>query len=122
MSVRTSNTPKPKLHRMREPFATIYDRVCDRARAFFDDHPGERHYVRPFVPGEHDPETLKALGITSPAQDSWVLVHNIRPGFRLRQPIGQILAGGPINGRMTLVFPDGTVLAGVLVAGWEDRR
>jgi hypothetical protein len=49
-----------------------------------------------------------------------VLVHHITPGIRCRQPIGHLISGEPINGRMTLVFPDGEVLADVLVAGWES--
>lgn len=114
--------PKPKPTKLREPYATITDRVNERDRQFFHDHAGERHYVRPYVPGEYAPEALASLGADPPAQDSWVLVHAVAPGIRCRQPIGQIITGGPINGRMTLVFPDGEVLAGVLVAGWDGDK
>jgi hypothetical protein len=100
---------------MREPFATIFDRVNDRDRAFFSNHPGERAYLRSAIPGEHDPKALKEMGIDPPGLDDWVLVHRVAPGICRRQPVGRIISDRPVQGRITLVFPEGGIVEDVPV-------
>src|SRR5262249_21771079 len=112
----TKRTPRHP----RDPYATIVERVCDRDRAFFAANPDEAAYLRPYVPGEYSPESLAAIGARPPRQDSWVLVHNLGPGVRCRQPIGCIVAAGPVDGRMTILTRDGVLAEDVPVVGWEN--
>ena len=118
---RKRSKSRPTTHTVREPYATIGEKVNERDRAYFAAHPSERHYLRPFVPGEHSPEAIAAMGIKPPGQDDWILVWNVAPGMRIRQPLGPIISDGPANGRMTLVLPIG-VIENVLVVGWEEGR
>jgi hypothetical protein len=106
----------------REPFGTIADRVGARDRSFFDEHPAESAYLRPYVPGEFSPEGLAAVGVPAPEQDSWVLVTALGPGLRTRRPVGRIVAGRPEGGRITLVSPEGMIAEDVPVVGWEGER
>ena len=107
-----------RIHTAREPFATIGEKVNERDRQYFQDHPRERAYLRPYVPGEHSPEALAAVEATPPNQDDWVLVRNLAPGIRTRQPVGQIV-GSPVAGRITLIAPDGVLAHDIPVVGWE---
>lgn len=61
-----------------EPFSTIIDNVRDADRRHFETHPDARSYMRPAVPGEFYPLTLRAR---------FVIVRQIRPGARVREPV-----------------------------------
>ena len=74
----------PPVHRIREPFATIVERVMERDRAYFEEHPDAQMYARPYVPGELPPDSLAAIGISPPDQDTVIVVRQIRPGVRVR--------------------------------------
>ncbi len=65
--------------RVPEPFSTIIDEVCDRDRRYFEEHPGEEFFYRPYIPGEFGPNQLQPDG-------TMVEVHNLSPGFRARIP------------------------------------
>src|SRR5437899_11807 len=58
--------------------------VTKKDKEWFEQHPGEYYYVRPYVPGE----APRQFTDTSP----YVLVRQIRPGLRERRPIPQKLA------------------------------
>jgi hypothetical protein len=62
-----------------ERFGRLVDKVMDRDREYFEQHPGETEYLRPYVPGELHPLEFKD------ATD--VLVTQISPGIRTRQPV-----------------------------------
>jgi hypothetical protein len=109
-----SRTP----NRVPELYASIIDAVNDRDRDYFQAHPAETGYLRRYVPGEHSPASLAAIGATPPTQDSWVLVHNVAPGIRCRRPIGRIASAGPVNGRMTIISENGVIAEDVPVVGW----
>ncbi len=66
----------------------IIEAVKDRDRQFFEGHPGETHYVRPYIPGEFPVALAARVGEALPAQDDWVLVTQVAPGLRSRQPLG----------------------------------
>jgi len=67
----TARTIHP--NRLREPFASLVDQVNERDRAFFEEHPNEANYLRPFIPGE-----LPGL-IGMHMQSCWVLVRRVGP-------------------------------------------
>lgn len=75
---RRINIPPPK-------HAAITEAVCERDRQFFEEHPGESHYLRPYVPGEFPIEVLSRMGAPMPKQDAWILVTQIVPGTRMRR-------------------------------------
>jgi hypothetical protein len=104
-----------KPSRLREPFATIVDRVNERDRAYFRAHPTEGAYLRPYVPGEYPPEMLADMGAEAPDQDAWVLVWNVTPGIRCREPVGRIDPVPPAGGRITLLVQGGTLAKDVPV-------
>ena len=68
--------------------AAIMEAVSHRDRQFFEGHPGETHYVRPYIPGEFPPAVVARAGEPMPAQDDWVLVTRVAPGSRTRRPLG----------------------------------
>jgi hypothetical protein len=65
----------------------IIDAVKARDRQFFEGHPGETHYVRPYIPGEFPVALAARVGEALPSQDDWVLVTQLVPGSRTRQPL-----------------------------------
>ncbi len=62
-----------------ENYARIVDAVCERDREYFEAHPGETSYARPYIPGEFHP------GPPLP-QDAMVEVCYLGPGLRSRRP------------------------------------
>ncbi len=70
---------KQKRPRMPRRFVQIADWVSARDREWFEKHPGEDQYFRPYIPGEFGPE--------GPSQDSVTLVIQIEPGVRIRRAI-----------------------------------
>ena len=90
----------PPVNRLREPFATIVDRVMERDREFFHANPAARSYQRPYIPGELSPDALAALGGTAPPQDAWVIVDQIAPGIRVRRVVRQIEEHAQGKGRV----------------------
>lgn len=81
---------KKKAYMVRPPVQNraIIEAVSNRDRQFFEGHPGETHYVRPYIPGEFPVALAARLGGALPAQDDWVLVTQVAPGLRSRQPLG----------------------------------
>jgi hypothetical protein len=57
-------------------FRRIIDAVKARDRAYFEQHPLESSYVRPYIPGETWPVLYHP--------DTFVLVTQIMPGFRTK--------------------------------------
>jgi hypothetical protein len=94
------------------------ERASERDRRFFRDNPTETSYLRRYAPGEFPPKALASIGAKPPERRSWVLVKQIVPGFRVRQPIGRIVAGRPKDGRMTVIGPDGLIAENVRIVGW----
>ena len=99
---------REKPNRLREPYLSIVNAVNERDREFFAAHPKETAFLRPYCPGENAPEVFHDLGVTPPGLDDWVLVHNIAPGIRCRQPIGQLTGPRPMPPRFSVILPDGT--------------
>ena len=60
------------------PYGELIDKVMDRDREYFRRNPGERVYVRPYVPGELWPLRYEA---------DFVEVEQVAPGVRLRRPV-----------------------------------
>ena len=75
----------PPVNRLREPYATILDRVMERDREFFHAHPEARSYQRPYIPGELSPDAVATSGGRAPSQDAVVIVEQVAPGFRVRR-------------------------------------
>jgi hypothetical protein len=80
------NQPVPVIHPPSK-HAALIDAVCKRDRQFFEEHPEESHYVRPYVPGELDLDAIARLGESPPSQDSWMLVSRLAPSVRMRHPV-----------------------------------
>ncbi len=70
---------KKERPRMPRRFVEITSRVSERDREWFEKHPGEEQYFRPYIPGEFGPE--------GPSQDSLTLVIQIEPGVRIRKAV-----------------------------------
>jgi len=75
----------PPINRIREPFATITERVTERDRAYFEANPDARRYIRPYIPGEISPDAIAASGGLAPSQDAVVIIEQIAPGARIRR-------------------------------------
>jgi hypothetical protein len=70
---------------LREPYASIVDRVMERDRAWFDANPGARSYRRQYIPGEFNSDALAEMGVTPLGQDCVIEVTELAPGIRTRQ-------------------------------------
>ncbi len=100
-------------------FERIKEGVSDRDRQWFQQHPNEDRYLRPYVPGESWPR--------QPDTDSMVLVECYRDAtgeqiMRRRINTGPMV-GTTDNGRMTLVAVEtGLVIAEDIAVVGRDRR
>ncbi len=63
---------------MPEPYGTIADDVMDRDRAYFEQHPKARSYIRKYIWGEAWPNAAPPAGTLT-------RVHQIQPGVRYRE-------------------------------------
>jgi len=68
----TPVTPPPEI-------AAAIDRIVADDRDWFDLHPGSKERIRPAAPGEFWP-TFDSTNV------KYVIVRQVRPGFRLRLP------------------------------------
>lgn len=93
----------------------VIDRVSERDRSWFAHHPGEEHYLRPLIPGEHPSTGGDALL-------GWMLVTQIEPGIRVRQDWGMELQLSEDEPATVTFLATGQVLDRVLVDwGFRDR-
>lgn len=66
----------PGSYQIAPPFDELVDAVTARDREWFKHHPGTRHYLRRYVPGELYP--------LNPTDAEWIYVQQIAPGIRRR--------------------------------------
>lgn len=94
-------------------FRRIKMRVAAQDAAWFTAHPGEAHYVRPYVPGEFWP------GIPPSGIEVIVLVAQMAPGLRTRQALAHVVRS-PVD-RIDVIDPSsGSVLFDVPMEGWSN--
>ncbi len=99
-------------------FERIKNNVSDRDREWFQRHPNEDRYLRPYVPGESWPQ--------QPEVDSMVLVECYRDAtgeqiMRQRTNMGPMV-GTTDTGRMALFNVLGEVIAEDIAVVGRDRR
>jgi hypothetical protein len=82
---RSKRRTPPQIVDLPSPQAELVDRAMERDRTYFAANPDEEWYVRPALVGEWG----AYFGIHAP----FVLVRQIAPGLRLRQPVSERVAG-----------------------------
>lgn len=65
------------------PIGRALDTMTDNDRAYFEEHPDQTEYVRPFVPFEFPPEVLDPVPF---GYQRMVIVRKLGEGLRARQP------------------------------------
>jgi hypothetical protein len=95
---KAGNGHGPKVLKTPKAIGALIDRVGDMDRAYFEEHPGETEYHRPYVPGEMWPAVddtavfgvdhgEEQAAIAAGATIEWgVRVIQIKPGVRVRAP------------------------------------
>lgn len=74
------------------------EQAMERDRTYFDAHPSRPRYVRRRIPGEFGPRE----GMSAVQQATHVLVTQLQPGIRSRQPILVIRRSDYPTGRVPL--------------------
>lgn len=79
----------PRIRKPPAPIAKVIDAVMADDRRWFQDHPAEEVRIRSAVPGEFWPMDQSSL--------IYVIVCQVRPGFRLRAPVARLNQSGGVQ-------------------------